>query len=107
MILLLYTGMTQPTPNIELTLVSQDFENNSIVLTLEWTVENGAFSRLSVVPQAEIMNLGPSSRQLAISYNTSYNVTAVASLCEQHSSHSVELRYGELLLQYSFSNCKL
>ena len=99
--------MTPPTPSIKLVLISQEFENNSVDLTLEWTVENGAFSRLSVVPQAEIMNLGPSSRQLVIFYNTLYNVTAVASLCEQHSSQSIELCYGELLPQYSFTNCKL
>ena len=83
--------MTPPTPSIKLTLVSQEFENNSVDLTLEWTVENGAFRRLSVVPQAEIMNLRPSSRWLVIFYNTLYNVTVVASLCEHHSSHSIQL----------------
>ena len=66
--------MTPPTPDIELTLVSLEFENNSIIITLEWTVENGAFSSLSVVPQTEIVNLGPSSRQLVITYNTSCSV---------------------------------
>ena len=91
-------------PNIELALISEEFKNDSIVLSLEWTVENGtgAFSGLNIVPQAGIMNLGPSSstrlyRQLVISYNTSYNISVVASLCGWYSSHSIELHYGELL----------
>ena len=86
-------------PNIELALISEDLKNDTIVLTLEWTVENGngTFSRLNVVPHAENMTLGPSSRQLVLSYNTLYNVSAVASLCEWHSSYSIQLHYGELL----------
>jgi hypothetical protein len=78
---------------------SVQFENETVVVALEWTVENGAFSGLNVVPQAEAaVNLGPSSRQLRLSYNTSYNISAVASqLCGQNSSNSLELHYGKLL----------
>ena len=92
-------GIIGIAPNIEVALISEDFKNDSIVLTLEWTVENGAFIGLNVVPQAEIMNLGSSNRtgQLVISYNTSYNISGVASLCGRYSSHSIELHYGEFL----------
>ena len=97
MILVLYNIGTAP--NIELAVVSEELKSDHIVLTLEWISENGmsAFSELNVVPQAEIISLGPSSRQLVISYNTSYNASAVASLCGQQSLHSIELHYGELL----------
>ena len=79
-------------------MVSEQFKNNSIVITVEWTVENGAFNSLSVTPQAlETVNFRPSSRQLMLSYNVSYSVSVVASLCGQNTSHSIELHYGELL----------
>ena len=92
--------MIPPTPNIELNVVSVEFANETVIVALEWTVENGAFSSLIVLPHIlETVNVGPSSRQLVISYNTSYSVRGVASLCRQYSSHSIELRYGKLLLQ--------
>ena len=94
-----YTGTTPPTPVIEVN-VSEQFENNSINVTVQWAVENGAFDSLSVVPQTETINIGASIRQMIISYNMIYNVTATASLCGQYSSHSIELYYGELL-QYA------
>ena len=83
-------------------MVSERFVNETTILTLQWTVENGAFSSLNIVPQVKITYLGPSSRELMLSYNLVYNVTAVASLCGQYSSHSTELHYGELL-RCSFS----
>ena len=92
-----YTGVTPPIPVVEVTLTSVQFENETVVIALEWTVENGAFSSLNVVPQAEAVNLGPSSGQLVLYYNTSYNISAVASLCGQYSSHSLQLHYRELL----------
>ena len=96
----LHAGITPPMPVVSLRVVirSEQFGNETVVVVLEWTVENGAFNRLNVVPQAETVDsLGPSSRQLMLSYNTSYNISAVASLCGQYSSHSIELHYGELL----------
>jgi hypothetical protein len=96
--------MTPPIPVIEVTVASDSvqFENETVVVVLEWTVENGSFSSLNVIPQAEAVNLGPSSRQLRLSYNTSYNISAVASqLCGQYSSHSIELHYCELLQCYN------
>ena len=79
---------------------------------MEWTVEIGAFSSLSVVPQVDTMNFGPSSTQLMLSYNILYNVTAVASLCGEYLSRSIELYYGELLqynsmgfIQYNSIHC--
>ena len=77
-------------------MVSVEFENETVVVTLVWAVENGAFSGLSIVPQVDqIMNLGPSSRQLVISYNISYNVSVMTILCDQNSSQSIELHYSE------------
>ena len=75
--------MIFPTLNIEVNVVSVGCENETVVVTLVWTVENGAFSGLSIVPQVEIINLGPSRRQLVISYNTSYNVSVMTILCDQ------------------------
>ena len=67
-------------------------------------MENGVFNNLSVAPQAlETVNFGPSSRQLMLSYNISYSVSVVASLCGQNTSHSIELHYGELL-QYWYGH---
>ena len=67
-------------------------------------MENGAFNSLSVAPQAlETMNFRHSSRQLMLSYNTSYSVNAVASLCGQITLHSIELHYGKLL-QYWYGH---
>ena len=85
------------TSHWSITVGPVQFENETVVVVLEWTVENGAFMSLSVVPHAEIVSLGPSSRQVMLSYNTIYNVNAVASLCGQYSLHSIELHYDELL----------
>ena len=88
-------GMIFPIPNIEVNVVSVEFENETVVVTLVWTMENGALSGLSIVPQVEIVNLGPSSRQLVISYNSSYNVSVMTILCGQNSSQSIELHYSK------------
>ena len=40
----------------------------TIIVTLEWSMENGTFRGLSVLPPVEIVNLGSSSRQAVVSY---------------------------------------
>ena len=77
--------------------MSEQFENETVIITLEWTVQNGAFHGISVDPQdlVDSVYTGPTTIQLIVSYNTLYNVSAVATLCGQNSSHFLELHYGE------------
>ena len=89
--------MIPPIPDIELNVTSAQFENETVIVVLEWTVVNGSFHGLSIVPQVETVNLGPCSRQLVVSYNTRYSMHGEARLCGQFSSHSIDLRYGKLL----------
>ena len=87
----MHTGVTPPTP----VNITEQFENDTIIIMLEWTVEYGTFNSLSVTPQVETVSLGPCRRQLLLSYNTFYNVSILANLCGQYSSHSIELHYSE------------
>lgn len=91
--------MIPPIPNIELNIASAQFANETVIVVLEWTVENGSFHDLIIAPQVETVNLGPSSRQVAVSYNTSYSIRGEARLCRQYSSHSINLHYGKSPLQ--------
>ena len=91
-----FKGTAPPNTVVELNVQSEELRSENITVTLESTVENYV---ISIEPQVTIFYLGPTSVQLIISYNTLYNVSAVATQCGQNSSqvHFIELQYGESL----------
>ena len=86
----MYIGTTPPS-TVEYLLL-EEFGSDNVTVALELTAERGV---ISIEPQVTIFYLGPTSIQLIISYNTLYNVSAVATQCGQNSSHFIELHYGE------------
>jgi hypothetical protein len=90
-----------PTATIDLNIASEEFRNDSIMVTLE-SVEN---SVVSVEPQAQVLNisnLDPRRILLTLSYNTVYNLSATA--CGQSASYIIELHYGKSISNLSYSD---
>ena len=87
------------TATIVPTIASQDFRNDSIIVTLElMTVAQNSIVTVSVEPSAraqEVLNLDPRRILLTLSYNTIYSVSTTAILCGQNASHIIELYYGK------------
>jgi hypothetical protein len=93
--LCIFLFLSQPTattvPNN--IIASKEFRNDSIMVTLELTVEN---SVISVEPQAQdVSNLDPRWILLTLSYNIFYSVSVTVDLCGQSTSHIIELLYGK------------
>ena len=71
-------------------------ETNFAVI-LELTPEDGVSYNASVVPFAELAHIRINTWQLIGSYNTTYNVSVVARLCETYSTPAIVniLEYGK------------
>ena len=70
--------------------VSEFFDTNSVIATLEWTQQNDVTYNISIFPQISIANIemsGSSSAQRTLLYNTHYNVNIVATRCETTTSN--------------------
>ena len=82
------------------TPLSEKFERDGIIVTLEWSHENSGtlYSYyVTVVPSVEIVFIGRVKIQLKVSYDVLYNVSVVASsLCGQRNATTFTiLHYGE------------
>ena len=74
-------------------VTSEEFRNDSIMVTLELTVEN---SVVTVELQTlDIPNLDPRHTLISLSYNTAYSVSTAATLCGHNASHIIELYHGK------------
>ena len=64
---------------------------------LEWGQEDSVFYDVSVVPNVTVRLNGSTSAQLTVSYNITYIVSVVATLCGRSATYVTELHYnGEL-----------
>ena len=92
-------NLPEPTATTVSTIASQDFRNDSIIVTLElMTVDQNSIVTVSVEPPAHaenISNLDPRRILLTLSYNIVYRVNVTATLCGQNASHIIELYYGK------------
>ena len=83
-----------------LSIISEDFESNGVVVTLKWLthVQLIYTYHVDIVPQPSslIIGVNRSSVQLKILYNLAYNVSVVKmSPCGQSIATIIELYYGE------------
>ena len=63
---------------------------------MEWTQQEGAVYHFRVLPLAPLMSNGTSSIQLALKYNTEYNLSVMAvALCKANTTAVITLNYGE------------
>ena len=72
------------------------FEDDSIIVALEWMAENGVIYNVSIIPPVPFTKISGTNVELRVSYNTSYSVTVLATLCGQNSTNStLEILFGE------------
>ena len=70
---------------LEITVLSEEFEEDGVIVTLEWTEINFAYSyNVSLYPKLEITSIGKASVQLKVPYNDLHNVSIVAILPCRH-----------------------
>ena len=76
--------------------ISEQFGANSIAVTLEWTHKNGVTYGVSVDPEVAVNYTGRNRAELIVSYDTKYNVSVVASLCEIITTNLTIINHGKL-----------
>ena len=88
--------------DIHFEVLSEVFESNKVIVTLEWTqISSFHFYNVSVFPSqsVEVVHDGRTRVQLALSYNTQYHISVVAThLCGQtyRVTNFTELYYSRL-----------
>lgn len=85
---------------LNLTVLSEQFETDGVVVTLEWIQHDFYSYNVSVVPSLEYDIEETTRVQLNMSYNTFYDVNIIASPpCELNSTTDfIELHYCEYVL---------
>ena len=64
------------------------------MMVSQWMAETGVTYNVSIIPQlVPIMKSSTTSIKLRASYNTSYNVTVLATLCGQNSANTTLVIY--------------
>ena len=77
------------------------YEVDNVIVTVEWTPQEGVTYTTSVSPLTSITVTGNSSRQLTISYNTNYNISVEAAPpCRPNPTAVITLKYGEAIDNY-------
>ena len=80
-------------------VLDERYEVDDVIVTVEWTPQEGVTYTSSVSPLTSIIVTGSSSRQLTISYNTDYNLSVEAApLCRPNPTAVITLNYGEAQL---------
>jgi hypothetical protein len=76
-----------------------DFENGNFTVTLEWSRFTGETYSVATIPEAVHKEYTPGSTstsiQLAMRYNTQYNVTITATLCGHRNATNFTIHYSE------------
>ena len=75
---------------------------DNVTVFVGWNVQDGVLDGLIVVPQAIKSLTGSTNVVLAIQYNVLYNVSVIISLCEQKSTRTFILNYGEVTFCSSY-----
>ena len=91
---------------------SEQFGSDNVTVILEWPNEEGGVSySASVTPEsllAEMLTGNGTRIKLVLLYNIQYNLSIIASLCEEDSATSItELNYGELLFDLCIATAAL
>ena len=82
-------------PNISIT--SEAYHADNVTLTVEWPQQEGAAYNIRILPEPLVPSVftGSMSCQLAVSYNTEYNVSVEATVpCRSNVTASIGLNYG-------------
>ena len=93
---------------IDFTSLSEEFDSDGVMVTLEWAPTNSVYSYQVTVVPSPLGVLSSDSEtfrvQLKVSYDVLYNVSVVSSLCDQTgaiiASVSTTLHYGKSITLY-------
>ena len=77
-----------------LSLVSEQFESETVSVTLEW-IDVLQDIHTYVVPEPLMKTVGNSMIQLVVPYNIRYHVKLLALLCGQNTTGVMTLHYGQ------------
>ena len=72
------------------------FEDDSISVVLKWAAEDAVTYNVTISPQVFAKKIYATSVELRVSYNTTYIVSILATLCGQSStSTTIEIYFGK------------
>ena len=82
---------------------AETVEEDAVTIFLGWMAEDGFTYNVSITPQAPMMFSG-TQVELRVSYNTSYNVTVLSTLCGQSSANTTfKIYYGESVIKFNIT----
>ena len=93
----------QPEPLESITTRVIRYEADNVLVILDWTPEDGVSYNVTSIPPAAVILISSYSVQLALHYNTQYNVSILASLCGQSYvtiAVDYDLKFGEFIHAY-------
>ena len=71
------------------------YEADNVLVMLGWAPVDGVSYNVTTIPSVAVAFNGSAIVQLILHYNTQYNVSILASLCEQSLTVSHDLSFGE------------
>ena len=78
------------------------FEEDEIVVLLEWMEQSGVAYNVTITPRVPIVWVSGTSVKVRVDYNVNYNVTISATLCGQNSvNNTLIIFFGESQLLLS------
>ena len=80
-----------------MSIAREQFESDYIAVTLQWTPYNGVIYNATIysVQKVRVTFIENATVHLNVTYNTSYNVSVVATRCGKNSTNITQLHYGE------------
>ena len=80
------------------------YEADNVLVMLDWTPQEGVSYNVTTIPRAAIVLTANTSVQLALEYNTQYNVSILATSCEQSFATIVDhdLKFGEFMHVHAY-----
>ena len=62
------------------------YEADNVLVMLDWTPEDGVSYNITTIPPVAVIFNASTSVQLTFCYNVQYNVSILATLCEQNNA---------------------
>ena len=76
--------------------ISEQFRLKDISITLVWTGTNGVSYSIRVDPEVAVNYTGRNSAQITVLYDTKYNISVIATLCEITTTNFAIIHHGKL-----------
>ena len=90
---IMYAGQLQPPESIATHVIR--YEADNVLVMLDWAPVDGVSYNITTIPPVAVDFNASTIAQLTLHYNTQYNISILASLCEQSLIISHDLKFGE------------